>query len=213
MSNPRSGRIAQSLGSIWPDVREGVSYIRHSPLVISLLAMAFVPLVFGLPYMNLMPAFADKVLGQGEFGYAMLLVMAGVGALVASLSIASLGDFRRKGWLLLASALVFGITLALFSISHSYPLSLAIIAVVGAGGTGYMAVNNTLIQSNVPKRILGRVMSIYMITFALMPMGTLPIGAVAEAIGPTAAVAGGAVIIILFILGMAIFRPSIRRLE
>lgn len=213
MSTSPSSRIAQFLRSIWPDLVEGVSYIRHSPLIISLLAMAFVPLVFGLPYMNLMPAFATKVLGQSEFGYGMLLAMAGVGALVASLAIASLGDFRRKGWLLLASALVFGITLALFSISHSYPLSLAIIVVVGAGGTGYMAVNNTLIQSNVPPRILGRVMSIYMITFALMPMGTLPIGAVAEAIGPTAALAGGAVIVILFILGMAVFRPSIRRLE
>ena len=175
--------------------------------------MAFVPLTFGLPYMNLMPVFADEVLGQGEFGYGLLMAVSGLGALVASLAIASLGDFRRKGVLVLALALLFGVTLALFSISHSYYLSLAILVGAGAGGAGYMAVNNTLIQSNVPQRILGRVMSIYMVTFALMPMGTLPIGAVAEAIGPTAALLGGAVIIILFVLGMTIFRPSMRRLE
>ncbi len=213
LRNFRPDSIVQFLRSMWPDIKEGVIYIRHSRLVISLLAMAFVPLTFGLPYMFLMPVFADEVLGQGELGYGLLMAMAGVGALVASLAIASLGDFRQKGKLLLASALVFGITLALFGISHSFPLSLAILVGVGAGGTGYMALNNTLLMSNVPLRILGRVMSIWMITFALMPMGTLPIGAVAQALGPTIAVAGGAVIIVLFTLGMIIFVPFLRRLE
>lgn len=213
LRNFRPDSIVQFLRSMWPDIKEGVIYIRHSRLVISLLAMAFVPLTFGLPYMFLMPVFADEVLGQSELGYGLLMAMAGVGALVASLAIASLGDFRQKGKLLLASALVFGITLALFGISHSFPLSLAILVGVGAGGTGYMALNNTLLQSNVPLRILGRVMSIWMITFALMPMGTLPIGAVAQALGPTIAVAGGAIIIVLFTLGMIIFVPFLRRLE
>ncbi len=213
LRNFRPDSIVQFLRSMWPDIKEGVIYIRHSRLVISLLAMAFVPLTFGLPYMFLMPVFADEVLGQGELGYGLLMAMAGVGALVASLAIASLGDFRQKGKLLLASALVFGITLALFGISHSFPLSLAILVGVGAGGTGYMALNNTLLMRNVPLRILGRVMSIWMITFALMPMGTLPIGAVAQALGPTIAVAGGAVIIVLFTLGMIIFVPFLRRLE
>jgi MFS family permease len=213
LRNFRPDSIVQFLRSMWPDIKEGVIYIRHSRLVISLLAMAFVPLTFGLPYMFLMPVFADEVLGQSELGYGLLMAMAGVGALVASLAIASLGDFRQKGKLLLASALVFGITLALFGISHSFPLSLAILVGVGAGGTGYMALNNTLLMSNVPLRILGRVMSIWMITFALRPMGTLPIGAVAQALGPTIAVAGGAIIIVLFTLGMIIFVPFLRRLE
>ena len=212
-SNAGLNTIVQFLKDMWRDLKEGLSYVRHSSLVISLLAMAFVPLAFGLPYMNLMPAFAGEVLGLGETGYGLLMAMTGVGALIATLAIASLGDFRRKGMLLFGLALVFGVMLGFFSISHSYPLSLAILVGAGAGGAGYMALNNTLLQSNVPLRILGRVMSIYMITFALMPMGTLPIGAVAEAFGPTIAVAGGAIIIVLFTLAMAILRPSLRRLE
>jgi len=213
MSNASRNPVGQFLKDMWRDLLEGLSYVRHSPLVISLLAMAFVPLAFGLPYMNLMPAFADEVLGRSETGYGLLMAMTGVGALIASLAIASLGDFRRKGMLLLGLALGFGVMLAFFSVSRSYPLSLAILAGAGAGGAGYMTLNNTLLQSNVPRRILGRVMSIYMITFAMMPMGTLPLGAVAETIGPTIAVAGGAAIIILFTLAMALFRPSMRRLE
>lgn len=206
-------RSGLSPRAIWVDLVEGLSYLRHSPLILSLLAMAFIPLAFGLPYLNLMPVFADEVLHVGEFGFGILLAMAGVGALAASLGIASLGDFRRRGMLLVALALGFGVTLALFGLSHSYPLSLAILVGVGAGGAGYMVVNNTLIQSNVPRRVLGRVMSIYMITFALMPMGTLPLGAIAEAIGPSVAVGAGGVLIVLFTLGMVMLRPSLRRLE
>ena len=213
MGSPSRNTPIQFLKDMWRDLLEGLSYVRHSPLIISLLAMAFVPLTFGLPYMNLMPAFASEVLGLSETGYGVLMAMTGVGALIATLAIASLGDFRRKGILLLALALVFGVMLTFFSISRSYPLSLAILVGAGAGGAGYMAVNNTLLQSNVPRRILGRVMSIYMITFAMMPMGTLPLGAVSEAVGPTIALAGGAIIIILFTLAMAILRPSLRRLE
>lgn len=205
--------VAWASSSVGADLKEGVNYILHSPLILSLLAMAFVPLLFGLPYLNLMPVFAVDVLNVGAPGLGMLMTCAGAGALVGSLGIASLGDFKRKGMLLLALALAFGLTLALFGASHSYALSLAVLVGAGAGGAGYMSVNNTLIQSNVPHRVMGRVMSIYMMTFALMPLGTLPLGALTEAIGPSAAIGASGAIVVLFTLGMAILRPNLRRLE
>jgi MFS family permease len=206
-------RLVTFLPSIWADLKEGLSYMRHSPITLSLMAMAFVPLTFGLPYINLIPVFADDVFHMGPEGLGFLMAAAGVGALGGSLVIASLGDFRRKGTLLLTLALGFGLTLGFFGLSHNFGLSLVILVAVGAGGTGYMAVNNTLIQSNTPQEVLGRVMSIYMITFALMPLGTLPISAIAEAIGVGMAVAVGGAIIFIFTLAMIILRPSLRRLE
>lgn len=215
---PRASAAGQShsvafVRSVWADSVEGLRYIRHSSLIMSLLALAFVPLIFGLPYGNLLPTFADEVLHVGEFGFSMLLTVSGAGALIASLSIASLSDFRRKGMLLLLLALVFGVTLVGFGLSHSYALSLGILVAVGAGSTGYMTLNTTLLQTHVPQRMTGRVMSIYMMTFALTPLGTLPIGALAEEIGVTTAVAAGGVIVILFILAMLFLRPALRRLE
>jgi len=206
----RGGAFVQA---ILADLAEGFRYIRQSPLILSLLAMALIPLTFGLPYMMLLPVFADEVFHVGELGFGILMAMGGVGALAASLSIASLGDFKRKGLLLILLALVFGLALALFSMCNSFVLSLAILAIVGAGGAGYMAINTTLLQSNVPMRLMGRVMSVYMLTFALMPMGALPVGALAEAIGTPVAVGAGGVLIVLFTLAVAMARPSLRRLE
>jgi len=199
--------------SVWAGIAEGVSYLRHSPVMTLLLMMAFVPIVFGMPYQNLMPVFAVDVLDVGETGLGLLMSMTGIGALMGSLGVASLGDFRRKGLLLIALGLAFGIALAVFGISHSYAFSLFILIAVGLANAGYMTLNNTIIQSSAPHEMRGRVMAIFMVTFALMPLGTLPIGAVAEAVGPTFAVTGGALIVLLFILAIAIVRPAVRRLE
>ena len=203
----------RAVTSIKVDLVAGLRYIYHSDLMRSLLAMAFVSIAFGLPYMNLMPVFAVDIFDVGEFGLGLLLGMAGLGALIGSLIIASLGDFRRKGPLLMGLALGFGATVALFGLSGSYPLSLVLLIAVGLLGAGYLAVNNTLIQSNVPREVLGRVMSIYVMTFAMMPLGTLPLGAVSDAIGAQLAIGAGGVIVVLFTLGMAIFYRNLRRLE
>lgn len=203
----------RAVPSIKVDMMEGLRYIYHSPLLRSLLAMAFVSIAFGLPYMNLMPVFAVDIFNVGEFGLGLLLGMAGLGSLIGSLILASLGDFRRKGLLCIGLAFGFGATVALFGFSGSYPLSLVLLIAVGLLGAGYLAINNTLIQSNVPHEMLGRVMSIYVMTFAMMPLGTLPLGAVSEAIGAQPAIGAGGIIVVLFTLGMAIFHPRLRRLK
>lgn len=203
----------RAVTSIKVDLVEGLRYIYHSPLLRSLLAMAFVSIAFGLPYMNLMPVFAVDIFNVGEFGLGLLLGMAGLGSLIGSLILASLGDFRRKGLLCIGLAFGFGATVALFGFSGSYHLSLVLLIAVGLLGAGYLAVNNTLIQSNVPHEMLGRVMSIYVMTFAMMPLGTLPLGAVSEAIGAQPAIGAGGIIVVLFTLRMAIFHPRLRRLE
>jgi MFS family permease len=203
----------RAVTSIRVDLLEGLRYIYHSPHLRSLLAMAFVAIAFGLPYMNLMPVFAVDVFDVGEIGLGLLLGMAGLGSLIGSLIIASLGDFRRKGLLLIGLAFGFGAAVALFGLCGYYPLSLVLLIAVGLLGTGYLAVNNTMIQSSVPHAMLGRVMSIYVMTFAMMPLGTLPLGAITEAVGAPLAIGAGGVIVALFTVGVAIFYPRLRRFE
>ena len=82
------------------DLREGLSYVRRSPALLALLFMAFAPVLFGMPYVMLLPLFAMEVFGVGSTGLGLLNTVTGVGALVGAVIIASLGDFRRKGTLL-----------------------------------------------------------------------------------------------------------------
>ncbi len=211
---PRVEAVARRAAtSIRADLKEGLLYIHHNTIIRTLLAMAFVSIGFGLPYMNIMPVFAVDVFDVGESGLGFLLGATGLGALVGSLIIASLGDYRRKGLLLLILAFGFGVSVALFAFSHPYPLALVLLVAVGFLGTGYLALNNTLIQSIVPHRMLGRVMSIYVMTFSLMPLGTLPLGWITDEIGAPRAIGGGGVIVALFAVAMAVLLPGLRRLR
>lgn len=194
------------------DIGEGFRYVRRNSILLALLSMALVPIAFGMPYQMLMPIFAVDVFGVGASGLGYLMAAVGVGALVGSIFVASLGDFKHKGIILLVASMLFGVFLILFANSGYFYLSLFFLLGVGAANSSLMAVNNTLLQINVEDRMRGRVMSMYMTTIGLFPLAVLPASAIAESVGAPFAVTAGGVIIVLFILAMVLLRPTLRKL-
>ena len=208
------GRVGKrATTSVTADVLEGLKYIGRSPVILSLLVLAFVSVLIAMPYMQLMPAFVVDVLDAGAPGLGYLSAAGGTGALVGALGIASLGDFRKKGRLMLGVAFGFGVVLAVFALSKSLPVALVLIFGVGLANNGYLVLNNTLVQTNVADWVRGRVMSIYAMTFALPLLGALVVGAIAEKIGVPMVIAGSGIIVALFVLALVIFYPRLRRLE
>jgi hypothetical protein len=67
-------------------------------------------------------------------------------------------------------------------------------------------------MTNTPEDLIGRVMSISMMTFGMMPLGTLPAGAFAEAFGAPLTVMVGGALLISFLLVIAIAQPKVRTL-
>lgn len=202
----------ESGGSFHSDIREGLRYVRGRPVLVALLAMAVAPIVFGLPYQMLMPIFAVDVLDVGVSGLGYLMAAVGIGALAGSIFVASLGNYRRKGMLLLVSCGLFGVFLVAFANSGSFYLSLFLLLGVGVANSSYLAVNNTLLQMNVEDGMRGRVMSMYMMTVGLFPLAVLPASAIAETSGVALPVLVGGAIVALFTLGTALLSPALRKL-
>jgi predicted MFS family arabinose efflux permease len=195
------------------DIIEGFRYVRHSPALLGLLTMAIVPILFGMPYMMLMPIFADDVLHIGTIGLGYLMAATGIGALFGSLLVATLSDFRYKGMLLFVTAILFGVFLILFSQSDTYEISMFFLLGVGASSSTYMAVNNSLILLHTEEKYRGRVMSLYMMTIGIMPVAVLPAGILIDWLkDPGIVVGAGGMILIAFTLLVMIFRPNLRRL-
>ena len=69
-------------------------------------------------------------------------------------------------------------------------LSIAIMGLIGVAQAIYLAMNNTLVQLAVPDHLHGRVMSVYMTTWGLMPLGALPQGILADWFGALIVLAG-----------------------
>jgi len=198
--------------SIRKDIKEGLSYIRSNEVALMLILMMAVIGLFGLPYVWLMPVFARDVLGVGEAGYSQLMMAVGAGGLVGAITAAKLGDFKRKGWLLIGSALIFTVTLILFAMSRAFPLSLTLAVIIGGANGIFGAVTTALLLSITPDQFRGRVMGVFAITWYLPSIGSLMLGAATDWIGLPVGVVAGALICTVFILGAALRLPALRRL-
>lgn len=204
---------AVSTGGLLQNMMEGLTFIRTHEIYYIFIAMTFFNSVFGMSYVILMPVFARNVLAAGSQGFGFLQSAGGAGALCGVLLAAYLGHSRGKGKQAIGGAAVFGAMLILFALSSSYPLSLVLAGLLGMAGQFYMTTIHAILQVNLPDRLRGRVMGIHGLAWELMPVGGMIAGAIAEFGGaPSAVVVGGAMVTGMAVV-VAIFLPSIRRLE
>ncbi len=176
-------------------IAEGFRYAwSNVPIRVLLLLLGVVSLT-GMPYTILMPVFADRILHGGARSLGVLMAASGCGALGGALLLASRREIRGLGlWIALAAA-GFGASLVLFSLSRTLWLSVGLLVPAGFAMIVQMASSNTLVQSMVPDKLRGRVMSVYSMMFlGMAPFGSLLAGVLAERVGaPTTVAAGGAV--------------------
>jgi MFS family permease len=133
------------------------------------------------------------VLDSDAIGYGFLMTAAGLGAVVAAVGLAFGG--RPKPIRIALGPIVLGVASMALAWSGSYPLSLALMPLVGGGGIAMAATANATIQLAVPDGLRGRVMSVYTTVFsASMPIGGLLMGAVASAAGIAVAIALGGIL-------------------
>jgi MFS family permease len=213
--------------SMWAGLKEGLRYVKASPILTTLLVMGLVPSLIGLSYITFLPVFAKDVYGDGigrnAGALGVMMTMSGVGALAGSLTVASLSDFPHKAMLQLAIGVGYGLSLLFFGLQSGLLMGLVGLVLVGFMSSFFQALNSTLIMGASDRRYHGRVMSINMMTFGLMPVGTLPIGFLADVIGEATvgpwtldgiqvaqALAGG--LIVLFIVVMTLRNPEYRKL-
>ncbi len=103
----------------WRTLTAGLRYAVEHPYVGILILSTAVMTIFGLPYMMLLPAYTDKVLGGGAQETAWLMAANGLGAVVGSLVVAGLPKETRRERLIPFGLLVFASLLFVFSLSRT----------------------------------------------------------------------------------------------
>jgi MFS family permease len=196
------------------NIREGLAYIRSDRLVRTLVWMIAGMSVTALPYVMLLPVFARDVLDVGAPGLGSMLAATGTGALTSGMALAS-GRLRLpRGRLIIGAGVMLALTLIAFAQSRSYPLSLALLAVTGFTMILNNASVNALLQSRVPDRLRGRVMSVYVFMFiGMTPLGALQAGALARWFGAPAALTAGACALLLILAWIVMNIPELRAAE
>jgi len=192
----------------------GFKYVWRHQTVLVLMVIAFVMNLLAAPYRYaFLPVFSRDILHTGPAGYGILTAMAGVGALVAGLWVVSLGDFERKGRLLIWTSIAWPASLLLFAVSTSYSLSLALIFVAGLTQAIVWTVIATLILSHTEQAMRGRVMGLRTGVIASLPLGNLFAGAVAERFGAPIGQGAYALIAIVVMFAIVLWAPNLYRSE
>lgn len=199
------------LASPLEHMMEGFRFVnRTAPIRALLLLLGLVSLV-GMPYVVLMPIFADRILHGGARGLGILMGATGVGALLGALTLAFREGVKGLGrWVAWCSA-GFGASLVVFALSHSFWISVILLLPVGYTIMLQMACSNTLIQVMVPDALRGRVMAVYSMMFmGMAPVGALLGGALADRLGAPFTVAIGGLASVAAACWFGLHLPKIR---
>jgi MFS family permease len=199
--------------TFFSDFRAGFAYIKNNRLVLGLLLFGTVPMIFAMPYQTLLPVFAEEVWDVGAVGFGVMQAMAGVGGLAGGLLVANMDNYPHKGRVMLGAAVVSGIFLVAFALSPVFAVALPMLIVVGLAQMIFMTVNNTVITSVIPDNVRGRVMSVLMMSFGLMPFGAVPAGILADRFGVPPVVAVGGLLLIVSVIATYLLFPQFRTLD
>jgi MFS family permease len=193
------------------DIRDGLRFIRHQPLILSSMILDFIATFFASAN-TLLPYFAQNVIHVGEVAYGWLASAPSMGAVLVGLVASQYSHIRRQGPLLLGSVVLFGLATVLFGISRLYAIIFFALALTGAADSISTIIRNTIRQLNTPDSLRGRMTGINQIFFMGGPqLGEIEAGAVAQLFGVPFAIVSGGVGTILGVWLIASIWPSLAR--
>jgi MFS family permease len=191
MSRVSKSPPAEGAGSqpVLRDLIGGMQYVANDPPIRALMVLSIVPILLAMPFQSLLVVFADDIWHVGDGGLGILQAFAGVGGIMGSLYVAWHGESQTPLRLMMASILGFAATLFLFALSPWFLMALPFVLIAYVFANVFNTTNGTAILVLIPDEVRGRVMSLMMMTFGLTPLGTVPVGALAQAFGAPIAVA------------------------
>lgn len=196
------------------EFKEGLAYIRSNALVMSVILMAALIGFFGIPLVQQIPALARDVLKTLTDTEAMiaartsnLYAAQGVGALIAAFLAATMVSWNKQKMLLLGQ-ISFIAAIILLGWTAKINLALVLLVFIGWGTVTQLVMMNTLVQTEVPDFLRGRVFSVYFWALqGVAPFGSIFIGWIAQAWNvPTAAIVAGTTCLV----GIALIRSALR---
>src|SRR5439155_18597241 len=153
ISNPPSEEPA---GNALRAIADGLTYVRGDRIIGTLLLMDAVMSVFG-SYNAMLVVFAREVLHTGPEGFGLLQSAPGIGTIVGSMVLASIGDIHRKGRLVIMGAVGYAAAVICFALSRSYPLALFFLTLAGFADVTVGSTRTTVLQLFARRTMLGRV--------------------------------------------------------
>lgn len=197
----------------WQSLVEGLRFLFQKRVVLSAITLDLFAVLLG-GAVALLPIYATDVLHVGPWGLGFLRSAPSAGAFVLALVLAHRKPFERAGITLLLCVAGFGVVTIIFGLSTWFPLSLAMLFLLGGFDNVSVVVRQTLMLTHVPDEMRGRMGAVNTVFISSSnELGDFESGIVAGFLGPVAAVVVGGVGTLLVVAGVWKWFPELVALK
>ncbi|WP_419911024.1 MFS transporter [Candidatus Poriferisodalis sp.] len=176
-----TARLARlAVGNPLAEIRQGIRYAMSRPELRRPILTSIVVIMFGFSYIAFQPALVEGVFGLGDRQVGFISGASSIGAVAASIVLASRADSPAAGTILIGLGYAFGASVIILSWAPTYIWALAITAVVGGASTGFISLIQTIVMRATDEAYQGRVQSLVQLPFAAFAIAAAPLGVLAE---------------------------------
>jgi MFS family permease len=190
----------------------GFAFVGRQPVVLGAISLDLFAVVLG-GVTALLPIYAKDILHTGPWGLGLLRAAPAIGALVMAVILARHPMSRHVGRRLFAGVAIYGLSILVFAFSTNFIVTMAALAVSGAGDMVSIVVRQTLVQLETPDDMRGRVSAVNATFISTSnQLGEFRAGSMAAWLGPVgSALVGGVGTLIVVALWIRLFPQLARR--
>lgn len=194
-------------------LRDSVAYVRKNQSILAVTIITMIMNMLAFPYMNFLPVFARDVLDQGPVGLGYLGAAVGIGNVSGLFLVYRAQRAASAGWIFLAGTVGQCLALLSFTASASFPLSWALLLVVGIGHACFGIMQSSIVLLAAADEKRGQAMGAIAVAIGAGPFGRLLTGLAAQGYGAPLAVGGEAALAAVLVVAVAAALPGLRRVE
>ncbi len=199
--------------TIWQSISEGLTYVRHQPIILSAISLDLFAVLFG-GAVALLPVFAKDILHVGAEGLGLLRAAPAVGAGIMAFVLAYQPPMQYAGRNLLWAVAGFGLATIVFAVSANFYLSLVALFMIGLFDSISVVIRTTIMQLYTPDDMRGRVSAVNsMFIGSSNEIGAFESGAAAALLGTVPSVIFGGAMTLLVVAVAYYKAPTLKKLS
>jgi MFS family permease len=178
---PASHYTPKKVNADWRYTLEGFKYLKTNSTIAKAVVLLFIMGLGGWAYQSQLSAFVVTQLNMDAQGYGWLLALNGLGACTAALFVATQGANIVRAKTLYTGIGIYGIFIILFGFMRQPVGAAFFLFFAGFGIILFFSIGNSIIQTQSPDHLRGRLMGIWALVFGGgMPIGSFWMGLLAQ---------------------------------
>jgi len=183
MINNKGNPLEEHKNSAFNDFTDGIKYMVHkNRAILWLVILGLGPLAFGFSYISLLPVYVDVKLGLGADAFGGIQSISSIGALISTSLLASSGNIRIKGKLLLLTTMVYGIGVMIMGFTNMIFVAFIIAIFIGGSQSVFRTCVTSTIVSISEKKYRGRMISMTMLDMGVASLASILAGSITDLI-------------------------------